>query len=47
MNKNSKLNSPLKCSVYAPEDKSLDKIVIYNHTFNGNKLEGLYLLNYL
>lgn len=43
----SKLNSPLKCSVFAPIDKSTDKIVVYNHTFNGNKLEGLYLVDYL
>lgn len=47
MNQNSKLKSPLKCSVFAPSNKSSSKIIVYNHTFNGNKLEGMHLVDYL
>ena len=47
MKKNSNIKSPLKCSLFYPENTSPKKIVIYCHSFSGNILEGRFLLDFL
>ena len=38
---------PLKCSIYDPENEKSDNLMIYNHCFSGNKLEAMFLIDYL
>lgn len=44
--KKSNLKSPLECSIFK-SPKSSKKLVIYNHSFSGNRLEGISLLDLL
>ena len=43
----SKLISPLKCSIFKPIGKLTKNLIIYNHCFSGNKLEGISITDYV
>ena len=45
-NQNSELKSPLKCSIFWSPNKKSKKLLLYNHCFSGNKLEGIPYLDY-
>lgn len=47
MKNNSKLKSPLICSIYEPEGKRTKNLFIYVHCFNGNWLEGIQFIDNL
>lgn len=46
MSKNSNIKSPIKCYLYQRVPKTNKDIIIYCCTFNGNALEGNFLINF-